>query len=362
MNSTLLVCGDFRYPHTNGYNKDLLNTLLIADRNSCFVLFINIPDENELTRFLETYALLSLKYQVIKNKDYYFLPRAFSYIISPYKLRKIIYDNRIKYLYFFPFHLFYLSVLNSIFIFRHKRIYAADLISINRFVKFKKYQSSKFFIDTIFFFLLERILILAKYKFFLASETMKHSFLMPNSSILIMPTVFQEELRPDISSVHLDNYVLFLRPNGLGMDLMLDSFAKLNVLNFHQSLCVVGSETFIRCDEYPNLRIIQINRVDDLSAYIVKSNFVVITDIDGVGFSNRAYLTLILGGKLITTLNGVRGISLNGNEYHLIENPEDIVFFLNGKKLINYGEVLLPYTGEVYNLNYMKEVYQTVFL
>lgn len=133
----------------------------------------------------------------------------------------------------------------------------------------------------------------------------------PKNNVFLMTPLpdksvdFKEQNKIDQKSV------LFFNPSGAGIKLAIDMIEKISTSTLDANIIITG-----QCCEYiksiisPNEKIQFINFSDNISELISKCTLVVLTDMEGSGFCNRALQVRHNNVRLLCTLPSVRGTGL----------------------------------------------------
>ncbi len=283
-------------------NKKLLIILPHNYIDECFVDGYKKDSQN----FINFFSVNKIRFELYYYKSLYFYNSSgvkfsfFNFFVNNY-------SNSI--FFFFPYYSF--RILHLFFLRKVNIVYVADSIFKTSLYAFRNngLLFHRVFFSYFFEFLLKKDLIItSSIEEFLWFSSCNFKY---NNLYLIPPI---PSLIPNVKIVSnncdLDK-ILFLGVNGKGIDMFLNTLRILNDNNFSKYIHVTSKNLILsqfHC--YPNLKIRLYSHIDDLNSFIVKFNFVIITDIGGSGLCNRALHVRSLGINLISTVDGLRGTNL----------------------------------------------------
>lgn len=163
---------------------------------------------------------------------------------------------------------------------------------------------------------------------------------------IIPPAFALQEDEVNIYNQRFD--VIILRPNSYGADLVYEAL-QIKDARLSLNVAIVGGD---RTKDYwdrlnfidsTSIKVTYFDYLVNMDSAIKSALFCVISDLDGIGFSNRAGQVFINGGMLLSTKNGVRGIDAIPGEHFLnFESADQLRKYLKvggNRGALNYDEI-----------------------
>ena len=264
----------------NGHHKDFDNIRFLAKQNGYKVENINL-------------SCLNLK-KIMKIFKLFYLEREKKIIIGPI--------FRVPFLVFLPFR-------NPIF------IYIADSPLKTAVISYKN--TIKYLISIFYNMLLER-LIRSDFKIVVSPEeriwfssklySLHKTIIMSPIPYLLSDPILNEPVSKDYD-------ILFYNPRAAGINLMLEIINNLSINSDKEfKITILG-----KIKDKKNIFKITNNKFkilnkeweSNVDLLILRAKCVIITDIGGSGFCNRAMQVRYLGTTLFSTIDGLRGTNLH---------------------------------------------------
>ncbi len=231
-------------------------------------------------------------------------------------------------------------------------------------VKNNKLNIIKHKLSSYVYFLIEKFLTFKGAKFIVVSEDSYDYYIRKNfnkNQIIKFFPGFSEKLELSKKTIK-DNKITFLRPNSMGQFFVKDIASMVKKNNIDLDIQVSGNTTFESSvkKELDELDVKFISFVDSYDDLLLTSKAVIITDLDGIGFCNRAAYCLFIGALLLSTENGVRGTGAIDKKHYLkFKNSQELF-----KLIKEINQIVNPYNsisskaliyGEKFNYHNLKK-------
>lgn len=237
-------------------------------------------------------------------------------------------------------------------------------------LKNNKFNIIKHKLSSYVYFLLEKFLTLKGAKFIVVSDDSYDYYIRKNfkkNQIIKFSPGFSEKVVLS-KKVIKGNKITFLRPNSKGQVFVKEIASMIKKNNIDLDIQVAGITTFENSvkKELDELDVKFISFVDSYDDLLLNSKAVIITDLDGIGFCNRAAYCLFIGALLLSTKNGVRGTGAKDKKHYLkFKTSQDLFKLIKeiNQKVNPYNSIsskALIY-GEKFNYQNLKKRIYSLF-
>ena len=235
---------------------------------------------------------------------------------------------------------------------------------LSKLKKNNKFKLIKHKLSSYVYFLLEKFLTFKGVKFIVVSDDSYDYYIRKNfkkNQIIKFSPGFSEKVELS-KKVIKDNKITFLRPNSKGQVFVKEIASMIKKNNIDLDIQVAGITKFENSvkKELDELDVKFISFVDSYDDLLLTSKAVIITDLDGIGFCNRAAYCLFIGALLLSTQNGVRGTGAKDKKHYLkFKNSQDLFKLIReiNQKVNPYNSIsskALIY-GEKFNYQNLKK-------